>query len=91
LILAFFFFDTKTTSLWHYYMWDVSWIVVSVSIFHLWDWGCFLQCPIVWLQSRVNLMREGCFQFDSTKHLRFSLGIPVSSCSNTRATWDYPY
>ena len=30
-------------------------------------------------------------QFDSAKHRRFSLGTPVSSCSNTGPVSDCPY
>ena len=30
-------------------------------------------------------------QFDSTKHVRFSLGTSVSSCSNNGSIWDGPY
>ena len=32
-----------------------------------------------------------CFQFDSTKHRRFSPGTPVSSCTNTGPMRDGPY
>jgi hypothetical protein len=36
-------------------------------------------------------MWEECFQFDSTKHGRFSPGTPISSCSNTGSIRHDPY
>ena len=36
-------------------------------------------------------MLEECFQFDSTKHYRFSPSIPVFFCSNIGRISDFPY
>ena len=51
----------------------------------------FLLSAVIWLKFYLGRMWEECFQFDSTKHRRFSLGTPVSSCTNTGPMRDDPY
>ena len=60
---------------------DVCGTVVSTRAFHLCDPG----------STPAHRMSEECFQFDSTKHRRFSPGTPVSSSTNTGPMRDGTY
>ena len=51
----------------------------------------FLLGAVIRLTFYLGSMLEACFQFDSTKHRRFSPGTPVSSTTNTGATRDDLY
>ena len=46
-------------------------------------WVRYLLRAVIRLKFHLGRMWEECFQFDSTKHRRFSPGTPISSCTNT--------